>query len=65
MTPFGRLISKEETDALRRAGLVAFPEDLGIAVTDAKRSLLAAQNMEQLVEWSDGLYRPPVQFKSW
>ena len=65
VTPFGRLISKEETDALRRAGLVAFPEDLGIAVTDAKRSLLAAQNMEQLVEWSDGLYRPPVQFKSW
>ena len=26
---------------------------------------LDLQNMEQLVEWSDGLYRPPVQFKSW
>ena len=25
----------------------------------------AAQNMEQLVEWSGGLYQPPAQFKSW
>ena len=65
VTPFGREITKEETDTLRREGLVAFPQDLGIAVTDAKRSLLAAQNMEQLVEWSGGLYKPPVKFKSW
>ncbi|HJA68121.1 MAG TPA: malonate decarboxylase subunit alpha [Candidatus Mediterraneibacter cottocaccae] len=65
VTPFGRGISNEETEALRREGIVAFPRDLGIRVTDAKRSLLAAQNMEQLVEWSGGLYRPPVQFKSW
>lgn len=65
VTPFGRQISRQETEKLRREGIVAYPRDLGIRVTDAKRSLLAARNMEQLVEWSGGLYHPPVQFKSW
>lgn len=65
VTPFGRRISKEEIDSLRQERIVAYPEDLEIRVTDAKRSLLAAQNMEQLVEWSNGLYQPPEQFKSW
>ena len=65
VTPFGRQISRAEVEALRREGIVAYSQDLGIRVTDAKRSLLAAQNMEQLVEWSGGLYHPPVQFKSW
>ena len=64
-TPFGRGIEQDEIEALRREGIVAYAQDLGIRVTDAKRSLLAAQNMEQLVEWSGGLYQPPVQFKSW
>lgn len=65
VTPFGRGITKEEIDSLRSAGIVAWPQDLGIRVTDAKRSLLAAQNMDQLVQWSGGLYEPPRQFKSW
>lgn len=65
VTPFGRQITTEEIRSLRAEGIVAFPEDLGIRVTDARRSLLAAQNMEQLVQWSGGLYEPPVQFKSW
>ena len=65
VTPFGRGITKEEIDSLRREGIVAWPQDLGIRVTDAKRSLLAAQNMDQLVQWSGGLYEPPRQFKSW
>ena len=64
-TPFGRGIELDEIEALRREGIVAYVQDLGIRATDAKRSLLAAQNMEQLVEWSGGLYQPPVQFKSW
>jgi malonate decarboxylase alpha subunit len=50
---------------LRREGLIALPEDLGIRRTDAKRSLLAAKNVEELVEWSDGLYEPPAKFRSW
>lgn len=65
VTPFGRQMAREEAKALRREGIVAYPKDLGIRTADAKRSLLAAQNMEQLVEWSGGLYKPPVQFKSW
>ena len=64
-TPFGRGIEQDAIEALRREGIVAYAQDLGIRATDAKRSLLAAQNMEQLVEWSGGLYQPPAQFKSW
>lgn len=50
---------------MRRDGLVAFPEDLQIRRTEAKRSLLAAKSVEDLVEWSDGLYNPPAKFRSW
>jgi malonate decarboxylase alpha subunit len=32
---------------------------------DAKRSLLAAKSIEDLVAWSGGLYKPPARFKSW
>lgn len=65
VTPFGRSNDKEITKALRKKGVVAYPSDLGIKVTDASRNLLAAKNMEQLVEWSGGLYEPPKEFKSW
>lgn len=65
VTPFGRSSDKEITKALRKKGVVAYPSDLGIKVTDASRNLLAAKNMEQLVEWSGGLYEPPKEFKSW
>ena len=50
---------------LRRAGLVALPEDLGVHRGQATRSLLAAKSMADLVEWSDGLYEPPARFRSW
>jgi malonate decarboxylase alpha subunit len=50
---------------LQRAGIVAAPEDLGVRRTDARRSLLAARSIEELVEWSGGLYRPPTRFLSW
>ena len=50
---------------LREEGKVVFPEDLGIARTDAKRSLLAAGSIAELVEWSGGLYNPPARFRSW
>jgi len=54
-----------KTTALRERGIVAFPEDLGIRRGEAKRSLLAARSIDDLVAWSDGLYVPPPQFRSW
>lgn len=65
VTPIGLEADVRKTDKLRREGLIALPEDLGIRRTDAKRSLLAAKNVEELVEWSDGLYEPPAKFRSW
>jgi malonate decarboxylase alpha subunit len=65
VTPIGLEHDVKKTDKLRREGLIALPEDLGIRRTDAKRSLLAAKNIEELVEWSDGLYEPPAKFRSW
>ncbi|MEH7544657.1 MULTISPECIES: malonate decarboxylase subunit alpha [Bacillaceae] len=65
VTPIGLEHDVRKTDKLRMEGLIALPEDLGIRRTDAKRSLLAAKNVEELVEWSDGLYEPPAKFRSW
>lgn len=64
VTSLGLSAKKEITDSLRKKGIVAYPSDLGIKATDATRNLLAAKNMEQLVEWSGGLYEPPKEFKS-
>lgn len=65
VTSIGLKQDANKTKELRNKGLVAFPEDLGIRRTEAKRSLLAAKNVEELVEWSDGLYNPPEKFRSW
>ncbi|MBU8729771.1 malonate decarboxylase subunit alpha [Cytobacillus oceanisediminis] len=65
VTPLGLKHDVKATEKLRREGLIALPEDLGIRRTDAKRSLLAAKNVEELVEWSEGLYEPPAKFRSW
>lgn len=47
---------------LRQLGIVKLPEDLGIDKTRANRSLLAAQSIGDLVDWSHGLYEPPAKF---
>jgi malonate decarboxylase alpha subunit len=65
ITPVGREISNDCTASLRKKGVVAFPEDLGISRTDARRSRLAANNIRDLVEWSGGLYQPPARFRNW
>lgn len=65
VTPVGLTHNSKKTDELRQEGLIALPEDLNIRRTDAKRSLLAAKSIEEIVEWSDGLYEPPAKFKSW
>ncbi|MCR8927109.1 malonate decarboxylase subunit alpha [Priestia megaterium] len=65
VTPIGLRYNQNKVEKMRRDGLVAFPEDLQIRRTEAKRSLLAARSVEDLVEWSDGLYNPPAKFRSW
>lgn len=62
-TALGRQAIPKETEELRRRGIVQTPEDLGIDVSEANRSLLAAQSMDDLVEWSGGLYKVPEQFR--
>ena len=65
VTPLGMEISQEEIAGLRKRGIVALPEDLGVHRVDARRSLLAARNMHEIVEWSGNLYEPPARFRSW
>jgi malonate decarboxylase alpha subunit len=62
-TPVGLTASAREVERLRRDGLVAFPEDLGVDVRLANRSLLAARSISDLVAWSGGLYDPPARFR--
>ena len=64
-TDIGRRADPKRTAELRRRGMVATPEDLGIRRTDARRTLLAARSIDDLVAWSDGLYQPPARFRSW
>lgn len=64
-TPVGLKHDRTLTKELRRRELVAFPEDLGVNPAEANRSLLAARSIEDLIAWSDGLYNPPDQFRSW
>ena len=54
-----------QTTTLRKRGIVAYPEDIGVHRLQANRSLLAARSMEDLVAWSGGLYTPPAAFRSW
>jgi malonate decarboxylase alpha subunit len=65
VSPVGLKAVLFETAALRKRGVVAYPEDLGIHRLEAKRSLLAARSVEDLVAWSGGLYNPPSRFRSW
>lgn len=65
VTPIGMRANPAKTAELRRRGIVAFPEDLGIRRAEAKRSLLAARSIDDLVAWSGGLYEPPARFRGW
>jgi malonate decarboxylase alpha subunit len=65
VTAVGLRSTAKRVDALRRKGVVAYPEDLGVRRSDASRSLLAARSMKDLVTWSGGLYEPPARFRSW
>jgi malonate decarboxylase alpha subunit len=65
VTPLGMESSADKSTQLRKRGIVALPEDLGVRRIDARRSLLAAHNMREIVACSGGLYEPPPRFRSW
>jgi len=65
VTPIGMKSNPTITSKLRKDGIIALPEDLLVKRTDAKRSLLAAKSIDDLVNWSGGLYQPPAKFKTW
>lgn len=65
VTPIGMRHDPAQTARMRREGLIALPEDLGVNPALATRSLLAAKSMADIVEWSGGLYEPPARFRSW
>ena len=64
-TEIGLGADTAETKELRRKGIVKTPEDLGIDISRANRSLLAAKSVRDLVRISGGLYNPPVRFRNW
>ncbi len=64
-TDIGLQENPNETKALREKGIVKTPADLGIDLAKANRSLLAAKNIKDLVDWSGGLYNPPARFRNW
>jgi malonate decarboxylase alpha subunit len=60
-TDLGKEANPKQTDDLRRRRVVQSMEDLEIDPAEATISLLAAQSMEDLVTWSQGLYKVPHQ----
>ncbi|WP_395665774.1 malonate decarboxylase subunit alpha [Methylocella sp.] len=64
-TGVGRGRDRKMVERLRARGVIRRPEDLGINVLDADRSLLAARSIKDLARWSGGLYRPPSKFRNW
>jgi malonate decarboxylase alpha subunit len=64
-TSVGLRADARRTAALRARGIVAFPQDLDVRPTAARRSLLAARSIDDLVEWSGGLYKPPARLRGW
>ncbi len=63
-TDLGKEAKPEQTAELRRKRIVQTLEDLEIDPAQANTSLLAANSMDDLVEWSGGLYKVPEQFRS-
>ena len=57
------LATPEQIEAFRKAGKVAYPEDLGIDRSMATKDLLACKNLEEIAECSGGLYVVPEKFR--
>jgi malonate decarboxylase alpha subunit len=64
-TEVGRGRDRNIVARLRERSVILRPEDLGINLLDADRSMLAARSIKDLVHWSGGLYAPPSKFRNW
>ncbi len=64
-TDVGRARDRKAVEELRARKVIQRPEDLGIDVLDANRSLLAARSVKDLMHWSGDLYDPPRKFRNW
>lgn len=64
-TEVGMKADPKMTKHLREIGVIKTAKDLGIDIDRANRSMLAAKNVHDLVEWSGGLYNPPAKFRNW
>ena len=62
-TPIGDLVSEAEIKAMRKAGQVAYPQDLAISPEAANKDLLAAKSLEEISKISGGLYQVPARFQ--
>ena len=62
-TAIGRAADARRSASLRARGIVAYPEDLGVQRQEARRALLAAHSIAELIEWSGGLYQPPQRLR--
>jgi malonate decarboxylase alpha subunit len=63
-TDFGSAKARDMTNNLRERQIVMRPSDLGIDAKDAKRDLLSARTIDDLVVRSGGLYVPPPKFRT-
>lgn len=61
-SPLGSLITQDKIGELRDKKIVQYPEDLEININAATKDLLAAKSIQELVDWSGGLYKPPARF---
>lgn len=61
-TPVGEEEIVSETQTLRKKRAVAYPEDLNIQPEKVSRDALSAKSMQDLVDISGRLYRPPMSF---
>jgi malonate decarboxylase alpha subunit len=64
-TDVGRARDKKAVEKLRERKIIQRPEDLGINPLDVHRSMLAAQSVKDLMNWSGNLYDPPAKFRNW
>ena len=62
-TPLGEQVSPADIRDLRKAGCIAYPEDLEIDRSRANKELLAAKTLEEIAEISGGLYEVPERFR--
>ncbi|MBM4309766.1 MAG: malonate decarboxylase subunit alpha [Deltaproteobacteria bacterium] len=53
-------VSDADSKQLRASGLVSRPGDIGVEPARATGELLAARSLDDIVEWSGGLYSIPV-----